>query len=134
MQGHTCIRESQIFIHVSCFLQEMRSYLDAEQAGKDAGLILLRSYDVATQSSVAGAWYVLLADSHLFRICELLTLHCLALIRSLTSLLEEGICQLVGAIHVEDGICQLVGAIHVLTNESVALVLICCCHFAGTLS
>lgn len=51
----------------------MRSYLDAEQAGKDAGLILLRSYDVATQSSVAGAWYVLLADSHLFRICELLT-------------------------------------------------------------
>ena len=37
-------------------VQEMRSYKEAEQAGIDAGLELLRSYDVATESSVSGAW------------------------------------------------------------------------------
>ena len=34
----------------------MRTYLEAEQAGRDAGFELLKSYDVATESVVAGAW------------------------------------------------------------------------------
>ena len=34
----------------------MRSYKEAEQAGLDAGFELVTSYDVATNSIVAGPW------------------------------------------------------------------------------
>ena len=37
-------------------MQEMRSWKEAEEAGIAAGFKLVRSYDVATESPVAGAW------------------------------------------------------------------------------
>ena len=37
----------------------MRTYKEAEQAGLDAGFKLVRSYDIATASPVAGPWWVL---------------------------------------------------------------------------
>ena len=37
-------------------LQEMRTYKEAEQAGKNAGFDLVMSYDIATASPVSGPW------------------------------------------------------------------------------
>lgn len=37
--------------------QETRSYKQAEQAGMDAGFEVLTSYDLATESSIAGPWW-----------------------------------------------------------------------------
>ncbi|KAL3156964.1 hypothetical protein ABBQ38_001222 [Trebouxia sp. C0009 RCD-2024] len=42
-------------------LPEMRTYKEAEQAGKDCGFKLVLSYDVATASPVCGPWYGRLA-------------------------------------------------------------------------
>lgn len=42
-------------------MQEMRTYKEAEQAGRDCGFELVLSYDVATASPVAGPWYGLYA-------------------------------------------------------------------------
>ena len=36
----------------------MRTYKEAEKAGKDCGFELLLSYDVATASPVCGPWWV----------------------------------------------------------------------------
>ena len=36
--------------------QEMRSWQEAEEAGKSVGFRLVHSYDVATESRVAGPW------------------------------------------------------------------------------
>jgi len=38
-------------------LPEMRTYKEAEQAGKNVGFDLVTSYDLATASPVCGAWY-----------------------------------------------------------------------------
>eukprot|EP00891_Asterochloris_glomerata_P000788 jgi/Astpho2/788/e_gw1.00016.125.1_t len=38
-------------------LPEMRTYKEAEQAGKNAGFDLVMSYDIATASPVSGPWY-----------------------------------------------------------------------------
>ena len=37
-------------------LQEMRTYKEAEQAGKNVGFHLVMSYDIATASPVSGPW------------------------------------------------------------------------------
>lgn len=42
-------------------LPEMRTYREAEKAGKDCGFELVLSYDVATASPVCGPWYGRLA-------------------------------------------------------------------------
>ena len=36
--------------------QEMRTYKEAEQAGKNVGFQLVMSYDIATASPVSGPW------------------------------------------------------------------------------
>ena len=38
-------------------VQEMRTYKEAEQAGKHVGFELLGSIDIAVASPVAGPWY-----------------------------------------------------------------------------
>ena len=40
-------------------LQEMRTYKEAEQAGKHVGFELINSVDIAVASPVAGPWYVI---------------------------------------------------------------------------
>ena len=46
--------------------QEMRTWQEAEQAGKSAGLELVTSIDIAVASPVAGPWcdYLLYTTSH----------------------------------------------------------------------
>ena len=49
----TCYRFQALFM---CQLQEMRTYKEAEQAGKNVGFHLVMSYDIATASPVSGPW------------------------------------------------------------------------------
>ena len=44
------------FSYVPFLLQEMRTYKQAEKAGRDCGFELVLSYDVATASPVCGPW------------------------------------------------------------------------------
>ena len=44
-------------------LQEMRTYKEAEQAGKHVGFELVNSVDIAVASPVAGPWYAVCPTS-----------------------------------------------------------------------
>lgn len=52
------IRE-YLLIYCRAALQEMRTYKEAEQAGKHVGFELVNSVDIAVASPVAGPWYAI---------------------------------------------------------------------------
>ena len=56
LDAQTLAKRCPISVLKGVILQEMRTYKEAEEAGKEAGLTLLNSYDVATDSCVAGPW------------------------------------------------------------------------------
>lgn len=51
--------------------QEMRTYKEAEQAGKNAGFELVRSIDIATASPVTSPWCGIAALTHTLLQCLL---------------------------------------------------------------
>ena len=52
-----------LVIHTWWALQEMRTYKEAEQAGKHVGFELINSVDIAVASPVAGPWYAICPTS-----------------------------------------------------------------------